>query len=177
MLTEGGIRVPLIARWPGKIKPGTVCDRKVHCLDFYPTCLQLAGEKWRPDPSQHPLDGQSFLPALQNPTDAQARDPIYYLFPGYMDSRAQPTVVAIDEIDGQRYKAYYYYEANSWELYCLSSDQGEADNIIKSKPEIAATLSRKLLAWLNQQHSTWKPKFPIAKSTGQSAGPPPLFAN
>ena len=59
MLTEGGIRVPLIARWPGTIQPGTVSHRKVHCLDFYPTCLQLAGNKWRPDSERHPLDGSA----------------------------------------------------------------------------------------------------------------------
>ena len=176
MLTEGGIRVPLIARWPGVIEPGAVSHRKVHCLDFYPTCLQLAGGRWIPDPDRHPLDGQSFLPVLRNPGDAEARDPIYYLFPGYMDSRAQPTVVAIDELDGKRFKALYYYEANEWELYCLTDDQGENTNLIKSHPQVAATLSRKTHNWLTQQHSTWQPKFPIDKGTGKPAGPPPVFA-
>ena len=177
MLTEGGIRVPLIARWPGTIQPGTVSHRKVHCLDFYPTCLQLAGNQWRPDPEQHPLDGQSYLHVLQNPKETAQRDPIFYLFPGYMDSRAQPTVVAIDDIEGKRYKAYYYYEADAWELYCLTDDRGEASNIIESQPEIAAALSKKTHNWLTQRHPTWKPKYPIAKTTGKPAGPPPLFSN
>jgi arylsulfatase A-like enzyme len=177
MLTEGGIRVPLIARWPGTIQPGTVSHRKVHCLDFYPTCLQLAGSKWRPDAEQHPLDGQPFLQVLQNPDATDKRDPIFYLFPGYMDSRAQPTVVAIDDIEGKRYKVYYYYEADAWELYCLTDDQGEANNVVESQPEIAAALSKKTYDWLTQRHPTWKPKYPIAKATGQPAGPPPLFSD
>ena len=175
MLTEGGIRVPLIARWPGMIKPGTVSHRKVHCLDFYPTCLELAGNKWRPDPQEHPLDGQSFRHVLQNPEKSAKRNPIFYLFPGYMDSRAQPTVVAIDEVDGKRYKVFYYYEADEWELYCLTDDQSEATNLIDTEPEIAAALSRTTDAWLTQRHTTWRPKYPINKATGKPAGPPPVF--
>lgn len=175
MLTEGGIRVPLIARWPGTIPAGTVSHRKVHCLDYYPTCLEIAGNQWSPDPKTHPLDGQSFLSTLHKPSQADQRDSIFYLFPGYMDTRAQPTVVAIDDIDGKRYKAFYYYEANRWELYCLTEDQGETNNIIKSQPEIAERLSKKTHDWLTQQHSTWKPKYPIVKANGQPAGPPPPF--
>jgi hypothetical protein len=92
-----------------------------------------------------------------------------------MDSRAQPTVVAIDDIGAKRYKIYYYYEADAWELYCLSDDQGEATNLIEAQPEIAASLSKKIRAWLTQEHLTWKPKYPIAKMSGESVGPPPVF--
>lgn len=92
-----------------------------------------------------------------------------------MDSRAQPTVAIIDEAEGKRYKALYYYEADQWELYCLTDDQGETKNLIQSKPEILATFSQKTQSWLTQDHSTWKPKFPIRKSNGKSAGPPPNF--
>lgn len=103
------------------------------------------------------------------------RDPIFYLFPGYMDSRAQPTVAAIDEIEGQRYKLLYFYEADDWELYNLSHDIGENTNLIKTHTSIAAPLSQKIHAWLGQKHSTWKPKYPLKKDDGKSAGPPPSF--
>ena len=175
MLTEGGIRVPLIARWPGTIPPGTVSHRKIHCLDFYPTCLQLAGNKWRPDREQHPLDGDPFLHVLRNPDTNEKRDPIFYLFPGYMDSRAQPTVVAIDEAQNKRYKIYFYYEADAWELYCLTDDPGETDNLIEEQPQISAALSAKIHDWLTQKHPTWKPKYPIVKASGKPAGPPSLL--
>ena len=69
----------------------------------------------------------------------------------------------------------YYYEADAWELYCLSDDQGEEANLIKSKPEIASALSGKINTWLTQQHPTWKPKYPIVKASGQPAGPPPRY--
>ena len=176
MLTEGGIRVPLIARWPGTVPPGTVSHRKIHCLDYYPTCLQLAGNTWRPDADTHPLDGESFAHVLRNPATAEKRDPVFYLFPGYMDRRAQPSVAAIDDLaGGKRYKIYYYYEAAAWELYCLSDDPGEAENLIDARPEMAAELSRKIRAWLTRKHPTWKPKYPIAKGSGKPAGPPPLL--
>lgn len=175
MLTEGGIRVPLIARWPGTIPAGTVCHRKIHCTDFYATCLELAGNRWRPPQDQHPLDGKSFAHALRKPDATEKRDPIFYLFPGYMDSRAQPTVVAIDDRGEKRYKIYYFYEADAWELYCLSDDPGEANNLIEQQPEIASWLSKQIRDWLTQQHPTWKPKYPILKTSGEPAGPPPLL--
>ncbi len=177
MLTEGGIRVPLIACWPGVIPAGTVTDHMTHCLDFYPTCLELAGGKWRPDPDTHPLDGESFAGVLRAPNSESIknREPIFYFFPGYMDTRAQPAASVIDEVNGKRYKLYYEYEADAWELYCLTDDQSEANNLIKEHPEIAATLSRKIHDWLTQEHPTWKPKYPEVKATGKLSGPPPVL--
>src|SRR4030095_2950884 len=58
-LYEGGIRVPLIARWPGKIKPGTTSDAPLMFEDVLPTCAELAGAK---PPAA--IDGVSFAPAL-----------------------------------------------------------------------------------------------------------------
>lgn len=171
MLTEGGMRVPLIARWPDAIPVSSVTDRKVHCLDYYPTCLELAGKKWMPPAAEHPLDGESFFSSLHEPGIAKPRGPIFYLFPGYMDKRAQPSLVAIDEVDGKRYKLFYYYEADAFELYCLTDDQKEANNLIETKPVIAKQLSAKLNAWLGQDHPTWKPKLPISKSTGKPTEP------
>ncbi len=172
MFTEGGMRVPLIARWPGVIPANTVSDRKVHSVDYYPTYLELAGNSWTPPEKDHPLDGESFAASLKDPKSAAERGPIFYLFPGYMDKRAQPCLVIIDDLEGQRYKLHYTYESDSWELYDLRADQGEVNNLIQEKPEIATALSKKLHAWLSQSHPTWKPKFPILKTTGKPAGPP-----
>lgn len=175
MLTEGGIRVPLVAFWPGVIPEGTVTDNKVHSVDFYPTYLELAGKTWSPPIAEHPLDGSSFAPLLKDPSIEDDRKPIFFLFPGFLDTRAKPSVVAIDDIGKKRYKLFYDYEANSWELYCLSDDQGEAHNLIKQEPEKAKELAKKMHAWLSQKDPTWKPKFPLNRRTGQSVGPPPEF--
>ena len=171
MFTEGGIRVPLIAYWPGVIPANTVSDRMVHGIDFYPTLLELAGNSWLPPAKKHPLDGESFSKFLRNPKLSDKRSPIFYLFPGYMDVRAQPCVVVIDEIENKRYKLLYYYEANSWELYNLTDDIGEDRNIIKKHPKIASNLSNKIQDWLGQKHPTWKPKFPLSKKDGKPVLP------
>jgi arylsulfatase A-like enzyme len=175
MFTEGGIRVPLIVCWPGVIPANTVTDHLVHGVDFYPTLVELAGNQWLPAELAHPLDGESFAATLRQPSTQENRDPIFYLFPGYMDSRAQPCVVAIDESAGKRYKLLYFYEADAWELYNLSDDIGEQRNLIQNKPELAGELSKKIRAWLTQQHPTWKPKYPLNKQSGQSVGPPALL--
>ncbi|MFT5129475.1 MAG: arylsulfatase A-like enzyme, partial [Rhodothermales bacterium] len=172
MFTEGGVRVPLIAYWPGVIPANTISDHMVHTVDYYPTYLELAGKQWMPPESEHPLDGESFADKLHKPDSARDRGPIFYLFPGYMDVRAQPCAVAIDEIGGKRYKLLYFYEANAWQLYNLSDDIGEATDLINQKPELGASLAKKIDAWLKQEHPTWKPKYPIEKASGEPAGPP-----
>ena len=175
MLAEGGIRVPLIACWPGTIPADTMTHRKIHCLDYYPTCLELAGGKWHPDPKEHPLDGESFATVLRDPAGASPRQPIFYFFPGYMDSRARPSATVIDDIEGKRFKLHHEYEGSSWELYNLSADPGESKNLIKKKPEVAARLSQQIHDWLSQEHPTWKPKYPLNKETGKPTGPPPVL--
>lgn len=175
MFTEGGIRVPLIASWPSVIPANTVTDHLVHAVDYYPTCLELAGNQWRPSETEHPLDGKSFADILRKPDVKRKRGPIFYLFPGYMGSRAQPCVVAIDESGGKRYKLLYFYEADAWELYNLSDDIGEKRNLIQDQPEFASGLSKKIVAWLTQQHPTWKPKYPLNKQSGESVGPPSVL--
>ncbi|MDG1358353.1 MAG: DUF4976 domain-containing protein, partial [Akkermansiaceae bacterium] len=128
-----------------------------------------------PSKDTHPLDGESFAKILRNPNAADKRAPIFYLFPGYMDIRAQPCVVAIDEVGGKRYKLIYFYEADAWQLYNISEDIGEENNLIADKPRIAAQLSNKINTWLSPKHPTWKPKYPLDKKTGKPAGPPPVL--
>ncbi|MGJ8652435.1 MAG: sulfatase [Opitutaceae bacterium] len=178
MFTEGGIRVPLIASLPGQIPFDTVTEHLVHSVDFYPTFVELAGNQWLPSEKIHPLDGASFYDVLLQPEAVSTREPIYYLFPGYMDTRAQPCAVVLGELQSKRYKLSYTYETETWELYCISDDIAETKNLITSHPEVASTLSKKLRAWLTQEHSTWQPKYPLLKSADsapQSAGPPPLL--
>lgn len=171
MFTEGGIRVPLVAYWPGVIPPNTITERMVHVIDFYPTLLELAGNQWFPSPKSHPLDGQSFAGTLRDPSTKTKRSPIFYLFPGYMDDRAQPCVVVVDEVEGRRYKLVYLFETNSWELYDLIGDVGEERNLIEKNPGVASTLSRKIEIWLTQNHPTWKPKYPLDKKSGKPVMP------
>jgi arylsulfatase A-like enzyme len=175
--TEGGIRIPLIACWPGVIEPGGVSDHLVHLIDFYPTYLELAGEDWAPPAETHPLDGQSFATTLRNPDAAEARDPIFYLFPGYLGKRAMPCAVVIADVRDKRYKLTYHYESDAWELYCITDDPGESQNLMESHPRIANTLAAQLHQWLSKEEPTWNPKYPLHQGTEKSAGPPPVFGD
>lgn len=166
---EGGIRTPLVVSWKGTVPAGKVSDQLIHATDFYPTYLELAGNQWKPEPAEHPLDGQSFLPNIKSPDTLQKRDPIFYFFPGYLDSRATPLASIIDEIDGKRHKLIYLWETDNWELYNLTDDIGETKNIAEQNPKIVKQLAKKIKAWLNQKHPTWKPQFPINKKTNQPA--------
>ena len=173
MFTEGGIRVPLIAYWKGHAPAGGISQRMVHAVDYYPTCLQAAGEKWTPSEKVHPLDGQSFFDELLRPGSDPDRGPIFYLFPGYLDRRAQPSAWVIDEIDEDRFKASFDYEKNEWSLFNVSDDIGEKKDLAGVNKKVLSTLAKRLDIWLTQEGSTWQPKYPIRKEDGMSAGKPP----
>lgn len=174
MFTEGGIRVPLIARWLGKIPPATVTNRLVHTVDYYPTYLELSGGEWMPKAEEHPLDGISFAETLLDPDNAEREEPVFYLFPGYLDKRASPCVAVIDQIEGVQYKLLYYYEANAWMLYNVTEDINESTNLANDRPELLSRLAGRLREWLSQDHPTWKPKLPLVKETGMPARLPSL---
>ena len=76
---EGGIRVPLIVRWPGTVKPDTECAVPVHFVDFYPTFAAIAGAR---PPVGHVLDGESLLPLLRQSGPLQ-RSTLYWHMPTY----------------------------------------------------------------------------------------------
>lgn len=172
MFTEGGVRVPLIASWPGHVPAGKVSERMVHAVDYYPTCLAIAGGHWQPPAMEHPLDGESFAAEILNPGSDTDRGPIGFLFPGYLDKRAQPGAWLIDEFDGKRFKAAYDYEADTWTLFCLSDDVGESRDLAAEKPAVLQALAVQLIGWLRQDTPLWQPKYPRDKATGTPVGPP-----
>ncbi|MCZ6766695.1 MAG: sulfatase, partial [bacterium] len=78
-LYEGGIRVPLIIRWPGQVEAGTLSSAPVISMDFFPTILEVAGLDLAPSA---PLDGESLLPLLRQ-TGSLEREAIYFHYPNY----------------------------------------------------------------------------------------------
>ena len=82
MLYEGGIRVPFIFRWPGKIPSGTTCGEPINSVDLYPTLLEVAGAE---RPSNYPLDGVSYVRLLTSGGGEKLdRDAVFWHFPGYL---------------------------------------------------------------------------------------------
>ena len=136
-LYEGGVREPLIVRWPNVIEPGSVCDTPVTSVDFYPTFLEIAEAKPAPE---HTLDGQSILPLLTQSGEFKDRA-IYWHYPHYHHSTPAGSIR-----EGE-WKLIEFYEDHRFELYNLKDDIGEKNNLAHSLPEITRSLHQKLIAW------------------------------
>ena len=136
---EGGLRDPLIVRWPGKVQAGVVQETPVIFTDLVPTLLAAAGID--PAKTTGPLDGVNLLPLLTGGTLAPR--PLFWHFPNYTNQGGRPAG-AVREGD---WKVIEQYEDGSVELYNLANDLGETRDLAKEQPERAAALQQKLAAW------------------------------
>jgi arylsulfatase A-like enzyme len=148
-LYEGGIRVPMIVKWPGHGNKGAVCEEPVISTDFYPAILEMAGLPWMPD--QH-VDGVSFVPALKGePFDRKA---IYWHFPHYSNHGMQSPGGAIRLGD---YKLLEYFENNTVQLFNLKADPSEQNDLARSQPKKAAELLKMLRVWRQEVSAQMMP--------------------
>lgn len=142
---EGGIRVPLIIRWPQVIKPGTQSENPVISIDFYPTFLEAAGINKAAD---YILDGLSLLPLFENPDTILDRESLYWHFPGYPNVAWRTGPVSV--LRNGSWKLMKFYETNQIELYNLDQDISEQNNLATKRPEIRYKLQNQLEKWLEQ---------------------------
>lgn len=165
MYYEGGIREPMFAFWPGKIKAGSVCETPIISTDFYPTFLDLAGME---KPEDYILDGESIVP-LFNGEKSLKRDAIFWHFPGYLEAYSGLTEDSRDPIFRSRpvsvirkgdWKLLQFYEEwvldggrekistnNSVELYNIKNDIGETKNLCNVEVKKRDELLDELLKW------------------------------
>ena len=143
-LYEGGIRIPLIVRWPGYIQAGSVTHHPVHLVDFFPTFLEVAGIRMGSDHTNagQNLEGASILDILSGNEISQDRD-ICWHYPHYHHSRPASA------IRSGRYKLIRFYETGHQELFDLKEDIGEQYDISETSPDITSILTKKLDRWLN----------------------------
>ncbi len=147
-LYEGGVRVPLVVRWPEVIPPGSVCSEPVISVDFVPTFRDVL----RLDsPPKNPLDGLSLLPLWQSGGKEQLkRQALYWHFPAYLQAnvrRGTWRTTPAGAIRTRRYKLIEYFEDGRLELYDLENDIGEQHNLAGQKPELAQKLHQMLKQW------------------------------
>ena len=135
---EGGIREPMMVRWPGVTKPGSVNDTPVTSTDFFPTIMEMAGLKPQ---LPLPIDGVSFTTALRG--KPQDRGALYWHYPHYGNQGNAPTA-AVREGD---WKLIEWYEDGRLELFNLADDISEKNNLAKKHPEKVKALATKLAAW------------------------------
>jgi len=152
MLYEGGIRVPFIFRWPGKIAQGTVCDQPINSVDLYPTLLDVAGAG---RPADYPLDGAGYAKRLMNGgKDESPRGAIYWHFPGYLGAGADTwRTTPAGAIRLGDWKLLEFFEDNRVELYNLRDDLGETKNLAAAEPARAKELHENLVAWRTRLHA------------------------
>lgn len=165
MYYEGGIREPMFAYWPKTVKPGTVCEEPVIGIDFYPTFLDLADID---EPEGYLLDGKSIAPLLSGEKTID-REAIFWHFPAYLQSyegmkdESRDTIFRTRPVSVIRkgdWKLLQFHEAwvldggregipenNAVELYNLSDDIGENNNLAAVKTAKRDELLNDLLKW------------------------------
>lgn len=146
-LYEGGIRVPLIIKWPGKIKEGSVSNEPVMSMDYYPTFLAITGAKV---PANTILDGTNILPVLTQTGKLKERN-LYWHFPAYLEPNKgmkqmwrQTPGSAIRKGD---FKLIETFEDHKVELYNLKDDESEKNNIAEKYPVKTKELLSDLQQW------------------------------
>ncbi len=138
-LYEGGIRVPMIVKWPNIVEPGSMCNEMVHSFDLFSTFIEIGGGQ---EPTTQIMDGQSLLPLLKGEKQTLDRDALYWHFPTCMWTRNPMGAI----LKGN-YKLIEHYTDGSLELFDLDKDIGETINLVYKEPEKARELLNDLNSW------------------------------
>lgn len=145
-LYEGGIRVPLIVQWKGKIEPGTVNRNVVCSIDFFPTFLDILKMKKK----GFEYDGQSFYPLLFDNENESDERSLFWHYPHYHKGSGMKPASAV--LMGH-YKLIEWHEPkylgkkSFLELYDLEKDLTESTNLAEEMPEKVEELYQKLNEW------------------------------
>jgi len=155
-LYEGGVRVPMIIRWPGVAKSGSVCSEPVSSIDFYPTILDITALQGDQRHNAN-IDGLSLVPLLRNPGAKLKRGALYWHYPHYY-----PTTSPVSSIRQNGWKLIEYLEDSRLELYNLREDISEKNNLVEKASDRAEQLRKRLEAWrkaVGAQIPTPNPQF------------------
>ncbi|MGD2216175.1 MAG: sulfatase [Gemmatimonadales bacterium] len=155
-LYEGGVRVPLIVRWPGVVEGGHVIDPPAITMDLYPTLLEIARLPLRPEQHQ---DGLSLVPLLQGASSLD-RQRLFFHFPHYHGSGSRPS----GTVRAGNFKLLEWFEDGKLELHDLSADIGESRDLAGERPELVGELHEIIEAWrrsvgarMPTPNPDWKP--------------------
>lgn len=136
---EGGIRVPALISWQGKIKPGRISDEYFSSVDYFTTLCEMAAIKKLPVN----IDGISILPALFGTGRIDAGRPLFWHYPHFSNQMGRPAgAVRLGD-----YKLVENYETGELELYNLKEDISESRNLSSSMNQKTAELHKLLVNW------------------------------
>ena len=145
---EESLRMPLVMRWPGHIKPETKIDELVQNIDYAPTLLEAAGV-----PVPEEMQGHSLLPLAEGKKVNGWRDTIYY----HYYTNGEHNVPRHDGIRTERYKLISYYTDGTFELFDLKQDPNEVMNLYNN-PEYQAIAKRMLIELGRQREENQIPE-------------------
>ena len=158
-LFEGGIRVPLIVRYPGLSEGSRTCDEPTISHDFYPTFVELAQGKL---PANQTIDGHSMVSLISNPEKKLERSALYFHYPHYHHDRPASCIREGD------WKLIEYLDgSNELLLFNLKEDLGESKNLVSNRQGKAKDLQTKLRKWrqsVNAEMPIPNPAFDVDKA-------------
>ena len=168
---EGGVRVPLVVKYPRRVKPGTSTDAPAMSIDFLPTLVELAGLA----PPPGPIDGVSLAPLLRGEAATAPRD-LFWHYPHYHPGGATP----YGAVRSGDWRLIEFYEDDRVELYDLRNDEGERHDLAEAEPSRVDELRRKLHGWRravgaqmpspNPDHDAEKDARPVRGKTRSATG-------
>ncbi|KIC90280.1 sulfatase [Flavihumibacter sp. ZG627] len=166
---EGGIREPMLVKWPGKVKPGTVAHQYVIIEDFFPTILEMAGiKKYK---TIQAIDGRSFVPVLKTSTYRDTARSLIWHFPNKWIPEEAPGVNYHSAIRQGSWKMIYNMKTGTKELYNLHSDIGEQNDLSGQYP----LLVKKLSLLLSDKLRKWNAPLPSFKNNGKPVALPDVL--
>lgn len=165
---EGGIREPMLVKWPGRTEPGTVTASKVMIEDFFPTIAALAGLDSLETVQK--IDGISFVPMLDGTGQGDENRPMVWHYPNDWGPTG-PGIGAASTIRSGDWKLIYYHADRRMELFNIKEDIGEAHEVSSENPEKVRELAAALTQYLKEVNA----QMPRYKATGEMV-PYPLEA-
>jgi len=156
---EGGIREPMLVKWPGTIQPNSVTGEYVIIEDFYPTILEMTGIT-NPETTQV-IDGLSFMSLLKGEEFDSSERPLFWHYPNEWGPSG-PGIGASSAVRLGDWKYIYYHLDQRMELFNLKEDIGEAHNLIAVNPNKTEELAKVLSDYLLEV----KAQMPSDKKTG-----------
>ncbi|MDG2108657.1 MAG: sulfatase [Flavobacteriaceae bacterium] len=155
---EGGIRVPMLAYWPNITQAETINSTPLIIEDFFPSILEMAQIDTNDFPQT--IDGQSFVPLLQNNTESQTNRPLFWHYPNEWGPEG-PGIGSYSAVRQGDWKLIYFHTNKTFELYNLKDDIRENQNLLSSDYEKAKQLSIKLTQYLKKVNA----QMPLDKLT------------
>ncbi|MBC8767293.1 sulfatase [Arenibacter sp. BSSL-BM3] len=166
---EGGIREPMLVKWPGKTAPNSITDQQVIIEDFYPSILEMAGVKNYT--TVQPVDGISFVPVLSG-SIAQGERPLFWHYPNEWGPSG-PGIGASSSTRVGDWKFIYYYIDGRMELFNIKEDIGETKNLVNEQPVKTLELAKILSDYLRKVEA----QIPSQKVTGDQVAYPDEVLN